>query len=52
MTENNHQTLEEYYEEESSDKEEVVLEPLAHDDLPPDSKNEECVVFLLTFNIC
>jgi len=42
MAENNHQTLQVAYEEESSDNEEVVLEPLQHDDIPPDSKNEEC----------
>jgi hypothetical protein len=29
--------------QESSEKEEVVLEPLAHDDLPPGSENEESV---------
>lgn len=43
MAENNHQTLQVEYEEESSEKEEVVLESLAHDDLPPSSENEEFV---------
>ena len=41
MVENNHQTLKEDYEEERNDKEEDVLEPLAHDDFPPGSENEE-----------
>lgn len=35
MAENSHQTLQAY-------DEKVVLEPLAHDNLPPDLENEEC----------